>query len=151
MFSSRLDPPDDVLLTVRCCHANGEDAADVMLFTLMITGGITVSRHACAGIARPAYLGKGAPYDFFSNLYEIDLIANCCSCLLFQVIKLTEHVRTSGLRIKDDNMSKRLEQRQTQIDQQNVYSLVPSLAGFRPQLNKHIRPKTVWSLQSTTD
>jgi len=56
MFSSRLDPPDDVLLTVRCCHANAEDAADVMLFTLVIRGGITVSRHACAGIARPAYL-----------------------------------------------------------------------------------------------
>jgi hypothetical protein len=46
-------------------------------------------------------------------------------------------------------MSKRLEQRQTQIDQQNVCSLVPSLAGFKPQLNKHIRPKMIWSLQST--
>jgi hypothetical protein len=85
MFSSRVDPPDDVLLTVRCCHANGKNAADVMLFTLVITGAL-VGGPACARISRPRYLGKVAPYDFFWNLYEIDLIANCCSCLLFQVI-----------------------------------------------------------------
>jgi hypothetical protein len=63
-----VDPPNYVLLTVRCCHANGEDAADVMLFTLVIMGGIIVSRPACAGIPKPAYLGKVAPYDFVSNL-----------------------------------------------------------------------------------
>jgi hypothetical protein len=40
----------------------------VMLFTLVITGGIAVGRPACAGIARPAYPGKVAPYDFSSNL-----------------------------------------------------------------------------------
>jgi hypothetical protein len=70
IFSSRVDPPHDVLLTVRCCHANGEDAADVMVFTLVITGGITVDRPACAGIASK-YLGKVAPFDFSSNLTPI--------------------------------------------------------------------------------
>jgi hypothetical protein len=63
-----VDPLDDVLLTIRCCHANGEDVADVMFCKLMITGGIIVGRLACAGIGRPAYLGKVATYDFSSNL-----------------------------------------------------------------------------------
>jgi len=43
MFSSKVDPPDDVLLTVRCCHDNGEYAADVMLFTLVIRGALQLA------------------------------------------------------------------------------------------------------------
>jgi hypothetical protein len=44
------------------------EIADVMLFKLVITGSIIVGRPACRGIAKPAYLGKVAPYDFSSNL-----------------------------------------------------------------------------------
>ncbi len=51
-----MDPFDDVLLIVRCYHANGEDVIDVMLCKLVIKGGIIVGKFACVGIGRPTYL-----------------------------------------------------------------------------------------------
>jgi hypothetical protein len=60
MFSSRVDPPDDVILTVRCCHANGKNAADVMLFTLVITGALQLAGLLCTDL-EAQISGKSKP------------------------------------------------------------------------------------------